>query len=352
MRILICNERFLFRFGVDRVLLLLGAYWKAAGHEIIMMGNKLDEGVIQKHSDRFIKIPECPGYINGNEFTVDYIKQNWKKWFTRDTGPDVILVAGWPYYASLQFFRTKCGCVIFHDYGAVPTEGMHDAVLRVQERQAAMRQQNLCHAHKIIAISKFIENTQSKKDSKGITPTVSVLLGVDHFALHMWEKDALGLESDNTIADVKAFQAKGYKILFMPGRWESGNYKRSEFSIDIIRQIKSRGLKIKVLVLASEETMGTIPEDVKDSYYPLGFVDDDTMRQLMEISDAGFSPTSWEGFDLPLAEMQYLNKCMFVLNIGAHPEVAAVRFSLSSYREQDWMRNVPLYAISCRGLWA
>jgi len=36
---------------------------------------------------------------------------------------------------------------------------------------------------------------------------------------------------------------------------------------------------------------------------------------------------------------------------GAHPEVSAVRFSLSGYREQDWMRNVPLYAISCRQLW-
>ena len=37
---------------------------------------------------------------------------------------------------------------------------------------------------------------------------------------------------------------------------------------------------------------------------------------------------------------------------GAHPEVAAVRFSLSGYREQEWMRNVPLYAISRRSLWA
>ena len=37
---------------------------------------------------------------------------------------------------------------------------------------------------------------------------------------------------------------------------------------------------------------------------------------------------------------------------GAHPEVAAVRFSLSGYREQEWMRNVPLYAVSCRDLWA
>ena len=37
---------------------------------------------------------------------------------------------------------------------------------------------------------------------------------------------------------------------------------------------------------------------------------------------------------------------------GAHPEVTAVRFSLSGYREQEWMRNVPLYAISRRSLWA
>lgn len=36
----------------------------------------------------------------------------------------------------------------------------------------------------------------------------------------------------------------------------------------------------------------------------------------------------------------------------AHPEVSAVRFSLSGYREQEWMRNVPLCAISCRRLWA
>lgn len=34
-----------------------------------------------------------------------------------------------------------------------------------------------------------------------------------------------------------------------------------------------------------------------------------------------------------------------------NPWVLAVRFSLSPYREQDWMRNVPLYAISNRGLW-
>ena len=37
---------------------------------------------------------------------------------------------------------------------------------------------------------------------------------------------------------------------------------------------------------------------------------------------------------------------------GAHPEVAAVRLSLSGYREQEWMRDVPLYAMSNMPLWA
>ena len=36
---------------------------------------------------------------------------------------------------------------------------------------------------------------------------------------------------------------------------------------------------------------------------------------------------------------------------GAHPEIESVRFSLSGYREQDWMRNVPLYAMSNTELW-
>ena len=35
----------------------------------------------------------------------------------------------------------------------------------------------------------------------------------------------------------------------------------------------------------------------------------------------------------------------------SHPKIKSVRFSLSGYREQDWMRNVPLYAMSNVGLW-
>lgn len=36
---------------------------------------------------------------------------------------------------------------------------------------------------------------------------------------------------------------------------------------------------------------------------------------------------------------------------GSYPETAPIRFSLSGYREQDWMKNIPLYAISNTVLW-
>lgn len=36
---------------------------------------------------------------------------------------------------------------------------------------------------------------------------------------------------------------------------------------------------------------------------------------------------------------------------NAHPEIESLRFSLSGYREQDWMRNVPLYACASKSLW-
>ena len=32
--------------------------------------------------------------------------------------------------------------------------------------------------------------------------------------------------------------------------------------------------------------------------------------------------------------------------VGSHPEMHGLRFSMSDYREQGWMTNVPLYAVS------
>ena len=35
----------------------------------------------------------------------------------------------------------------------------------------------------------------------------------------------------------------------------------------------------------------------------------------------------------------------------SHPDVEAIRFSLSGYREQGWMKNIPLYVMTNVKLW-
>lgn len=323
MRILICNERFLFRFGVDRVLLMLGSYWKAAGHEIVMMGTRMDPQAVEKCSDRFIKIPEAPDYLHGNDYTLTFLENNWDEWFEKGNEPDIALVAGWPFYNCIKFLRNKCGAAIFHDYGAVPTEGMSEPQRITQNELRRLRKENLKYANRVVAISSFLEESQAKNDlAYTDVPTSYVHLGIDHLDLHLWDKGELNITQNDVIADIRKLKEEGCKIIFQPGRWESGNYKNSDASIEVIRKLKEHNINHKILVLADKDSL-EVPDDCKDNYYGLGFIDDATMRKVMEISDAGISPTTWEGFDLPLGEMQYLNKPMFVLNIGAHPEVVA-----------------------------
>ncbi|MBR2067084.1 MAG: glycosyltransferase, partial [Solobacterium sp.] len=334
MRILICSERFLFRFGVDRVLLVLGSLWKKDGHEVIMMGNKLDPQAVNKCSDRFIRIPESPDYLNGNENTELYIRKYWDTWFDDDNKPDVVLVAGWPFYHAISFFHERGIGVIAHDYGGVPSEGMNEGQLIVQRKLKELKAENFQYADKIVAISRFIEESQSIPDSCG-RPTSHVLLGADHIEMQLWDKKELAMQDSHVVEDLMALKENGYKIIFQPGRWERDNYKNSAESIKIIRGLKERGYtKFKIAILSSFEQMGDIEEDVKDFYFPLGFVDDDTMKKVMELSDVGELPTLWEGFDLPLAEMQFLYRPMFVFNIGAHPEVVSHPYFLCETTEE------------------
>ncbi len=318
MRILICNERFLFRYGVDRCLLMLSQCWRRAGHEVIMMGSRLDPAAVGKSSDRFLAVPEAPEYISGNAFTLGWLRDHWDEWFTPETAPDLALVAGWPFYACIGFLRDRCGCCVVQDYGGVPTDGMADGPRAVQRELRRLRLEHLPRASRIVAISRFLEETQSKPDAAGQVPTAVVHCGTDHILHNLWDRKDLDLEESDVLARIRAFKAAGERILFQPGRWEDGNYKNSAASVALSQRLTREGIPHRILVLADQ---AALPPEAQERFFGLGFVDDETMREAMALSDVGISPTLWEGFDLPLGEMQVLDRPMFVLNVGAHPEV-------------------------------
>lgn len=57
MKVLICNERFLFRFGLDRVLMLIGKGMVERGNDVYMMGYWWDEPIVSQIAKKFIPVP-------------------------------------------------------------------------------------------------------------------------------------------------------------------------------------------------------------------------------------------------------------------------------------------------------
>jgi glycosyltransferase involved in cell wall biosynthesis len=91
---------------------------------------------------------------------------------------------------------------------------------------------------------------------------------------------------------------------------------------EILRTVRQQVPRVRLLVLDAGQDC-EIPGDLKDVVELLGAPDDDCLQRLMTKCAAGVSTSLWEGFNLPLAEMQWLNKPTVAFNIGAHPEIIA-----------------------------
>lgn len=320
MHILFCNERFLFRFGLDRVLIIFGKGLKESGHTISIMANIYDRDVLETVASTIIDIPEVKNdYLNSNELTETWIKNNWNKIFNDLNKPDVIVVGGWPFFSSISFFKKMGIPVIFLDCGAVPLEGYTNGMLVIQKKLRDMRRKYLRDATSIIAISDFIATTQSKTDTDTTIPISTILLGADHLDMKIWGIKDLDVNSP-IICSFNKIKKAGKQCILNLGRWEPNCYKNSEAIFDIMRKIHLNKPDSILFVLAPPSTI-QVPPDLQNCIYPIGFPNDAELGYLMKYSDLGISTSLWEGFNLPLAEMQWLDVPVLVFNKGAHPEV-------------------------------
>ncbi|MCK4825529.1 glycosyl transferase family 1, partial [bacterium] len=276
MNILICNERFLFRFGADRVLTLLGKSLDELGYNVYIMANKYDKRVVKTFATRVIEVPtDTDDYLNLNEHTAEWLERTWDEYFDNDNIPDIILVGGWPFFSSIPFFKKVSREVIFIDFGAVPLDGYSGGALVIQEKLRSLRKQYLKEASLIIGISDFIVNSQSRVDSNGKVPVRTVLLGADHMEMRIWAAKHLHIEKSygNTINLLKHLKQEGRKIILCLGRWEPNCYKNSDAAFDIMHQITRVFPDCALLILADPSGVN-IPPDLQKSIFPIRFPDD------------------------------------------------------------------------------
>ncbi len=330
MHLIICNERLLFRFGVDRVLLLLAQGLKARGWQVTFIAQRLDRQVLERIGGNILQPDSHTGpYLDLDTATAEWLAGQ-RKAFAPDRHPPqgtVALIGGWPFYGSIPLFRQWGIPVVALDCGGVPFDNLQGPAREVQERLRSLRREYLPEAQVVTPISDFIARTQSQPDAGAQARICTIHLGADHLDQ---SADAILWSSDANRDDSSTSQ--GPFILNL-GRWETGNYKNSESLFPLARHILQAHPEARIGVLASAEEL-RLPDDLQACFVPLGHPDDAALARLMARADLGLSVSLWEGFNLPLAEMQRLYRPVLAYRLGAHPEVAAHPDQLCDTAEQ------------------
>lgn len=317
MHLIICNERLLFRFGVDRVLLLLARELKAAGWHITFIAQRADPEVLRGISDD-IHVPPAnvTPYTELDRVTGHWLRENRHRLMPKaEHGRTIALIGGWPFYSAIGLFREWGVPTVALDCGGVPFDDLQGPARAVQECLRALRREYLPEARVVTPISDFIARTQSLPDAGPDVEIRTIHLGSDHL-------DGTRLWSQRDAASDLGWPAQRQPRIINLGRWEVGNYKNSEALFPLARQILAQHPTACFGVLAPAEDL-RIPEDLQQAILPLGHPSDEALASLMASADLGVSLSRWEGFNLPLAEMQQLGRPVLAFDLGAHPEVAA-----------------------------
>jgi glycosyltransferase involved in cell wall biosynthesis len=317
LRIEICNERLLPRFGVDRFLILLGRKLAQEKHQITFVAMRADHSLLSSVPAEIDLLPAGAGLdMAATEFHVSQLLRD--KWETRR--PDAIVVGGWPFFSTAALAKDVHIASVFIDAGAVAQNDLSDSSSSIQRELRRIRCLTIPHITTVLPISDFIRDTQTEFDRGHHTGIRTVLLGADHMQLDGFKSTPS--TNNEVLARLDGMIGQGRKLLIALGRYETGGYKNSRLVYDVLRLIQKEVKEVCVLLLDAGVDC-EIPADLAPYFELLGTPDDCTLQQVMLRCSAGLSTSRWEGFNLPLAEMQSIRHPVVAFNIGAHPEVIA-----------------------------
>ena len=323
LHIVICNERLLPRFGVDRLLLLLGGGLTERGHRITFLCQRGDKAAIATIPSVFTEVPDLGQFdLHGAEAAaVRWLSDHWDD-LSYDRAPDVVVTGGWPFFNIAKVCAPRSVPSLFIDAGAVPHDGMPADLVVGQRELRRVRARALPGFTAVLPISDFIRDSQTLPERGSGEGVHTVLLGADHLESPMFSAPSGDAADAAALAHVKRLAAEGYRLVGMLGRFESEGYKNSPAVFDVFARVLEREPDARLLLLARPDDVRP-PDALRHAVVPLGFVSDVTLGAMMQRCALGLSMSRWEGFNLPLAEMQWYGRPVLAFNLAAHPEVTA-----------------------------
>ncbi|MDM0114691.1 glycosyltransferase [Variovorax sp. J22R133] len=318
----ICNERLLPRFGVDRLLLLLGQSLVRQGHRVTFVCLRCDRSMVERISPQ-LHILDGIGSLSIQEAearAADLLRAGWSRELFADGAPDVLISGGWPFFSAASVCADRNVRSVFIDAGAVPHDGMTPLGLPTQRELRRIRAAALPKFSAVFPISGFIAESQTLPDRGSRHGVETILLGADHLETPMFESPDGGDVDDVANAKIQAMAETGQQFVMLLGRYEATGYKNSPAALEVFERIHAQVPEARMLVLAREGEF-TIPPAIADAVVFLGFVSDLALLSIMRQCKLGLSLSLWEGFNLPLAEMQWLGIPALAFSLAAHAEV-------------------------------
>ncbi|UVE66297.1 glycosyltransferase [Burkholderia pyrrocinia] len=319
----ICNERLLPRFGVDRLLLVLGQSLVRQGHLVTFVCLRCDEAAVRQVSPA-LQVWDDVGrlsIVSAEEHAAERLRERWNEMFA-EQGPDVVIVGGWPFFSAASVCAERGAKSVFIDAGAVPQDGMPEGALPTQRELRRIRARELPRFSAVLPISAFIRETQTLPDRGSAEGVETILLGADHLQSSLFGAPDGGHVDDEALSRVRTLVATGCKPVMLLGRFEALGYKNGPVGLQVFERIHESVPEARLLVLAREGEFA-VPEKIADAVVFLGFVGDAALNEIMRQCELGVTVSLWEGFNLPLAEMQWLSRPVLAFSLGAHPEVIA-----------------------------
>jgi glycosyltransferase involved in cell wall biosynthesis len=319
LQILICNERFLSRFGVDRILIRFGHHLVSLGHGVTFTCLRYDGGLLPAVADvNELSMPEGIELAGADNLAADMVLSSW-----RENPPDVVITGGWPFFELAARSPTHGVPSVFIDAGAVPHDGYSEPMLSVQREVRRLRRRTLPFIERILPISDFIKETQSEPDRGGPHGVRTVMLGIDHVKDSVLASTLPDTDpAREIVSTLEDLCTDGTRLILALGRFEEQGYKNSKEIFNVYRSIRNKLPNTHLAILAGSTTVA-VPPDLSADTTCLPTISDAALWAVMGRSTLGISTSLWEGFNLPLGEMQYLDRPVLAYNVGAHPIVVA-----------------------------
>jgi len=319
MHVAICNERLLARFGVDRILLMLARELVALGHRVTLCALRYDRHAVQQITPYVYGIDTPSGLdLFGTDRAV--CEQVDSILLASGTDrPDVVVSGGWPFFGLGHAARGRGVPAVFIDAGAVPTEGYGEAMTAIQCAVRRLRALALPAFTRVLPISRFVAETQTIPERGRRDGVRVILLGADHMEQPLFAAPGSADDVSARLVLRRAATA-GEKLVLALGRFEATGYKNSGVVFEVFRAVREAVPATRLLLLAGADEVA-VPADLADDVTCLGVPGDAALQDIMRECVVGISTSSWEGFNLPLAEMQWLGRPAVAFNLGAHPEV-------------------------------